>query len=88
MTRRTNQTFNKNTFQDFNSRNMAYLVRLGYAVVEPDSPIVGPAGQMNNNYEHDLRTNLSVVIDELDRRGLVDRTRLGLGGHSYARSRP
>jgi dipeptidyl aminopeptidase/acylaminoacyl peptidase len=38
---------------------------------------------MNNNYEHDLRTNLSVVIDELERRGLVDRSRIGLGGHSY-----
>jgi len=80
---RPNQTYNKNTFQTFGTRSMAYLVRLGYAVVEPDSPIVGPAGQMNNNYEHDLRTNLSVVIDELDRRQLIDRARLGLGGHSY-----
>ncbi len=80
---RPNQTYNKNSFQSFGTRSMAYLVRLGYAVVEPDSPIVGPTGQMNNNYEHDLRTNLSVVIDELDRRGLVDRTRIGLGGHSY-----
>ncbi|MBA2306470.1 MAG: S9 family peptidase, partial [Acidobacteria bacterium] len=32
---------------------------------------------------HDLRTNLSTVIDELDRRGLADRTRLAIGGHSY-----
>ena len=62
---------------------MEYFVRLGYAVVEPDSPIVGRDGQMNDNYVHDLRTNLSVVIDELDRRALVDRTRLAIGGHSY-----
>ena len=77
------RTFNKNSFQTFGSRSMAYLVRLGYALVEPDSPIVGPQGMMNNNYEHDLRNNLSVVIDELDRRGLIDRSRLALGGHSY-----
>lgn len=80
---RPNQTYNKNSFQNFGTRSMAYLVRLGYAVVEPDSPIVGPTGQMNNNYEHDLRTNLSVVIDEIERRGLVDRSRIGIGGHSY-----
>jgi dipeptidyl aminopeptidase/acylaminoacyl peptidase len=80
---RPSRTYNKNSFQSFGTRSMAYLVRLGYAVVEPDSPIVGPTGQMNNNYEHDLRTNLSVVIDELERRGLVDRSRIGLGGHSY-----
>ena len=80
---RPDRTFNKNTFQAFGLRSMEFLVRLGYAVVEPDSPIVGPAGQMNNNYVHDLRNNLAAVIDELDRRALVDRTRLAIGGHSY-----
>jgi dipeptidyl aminopeptidase/acylaminoacyl peptidase len=77
------RTFNKNTFQTFNARSMQFLVRLGYAVVEPDSPIVGPQGQMNNNYVHDLRNNLAAVIDELDRRAIIDRARLGIGGHSY-----
>ena len=80
---RPDRTFNKNAFQAFGLRSMEFLVRLGYAVVEPDSPIVGPAGQMNNNYVHDLRNNLAAVIDELDRRALVDRTRLAIGGHSY-----
>jgi len=80
---RPDRTFNKNAFPSFGSRSMEYFVRLGYAVVEPDSPIVGRDGQMNDNYVHDLRTNLSVVIDELDRRALVDRTRLAIGGHSY-----
>ncbi|HEX6322360.1 MAG TPA: prolyl oligopeptidase family serine peptidase [Vicinamibacterales bacterium] len=77
------QTFNKNSAPNFGLRSMEYFVRLGYAVVEPDAPIFGPQGAMNNNYVHDLRTNLSVIIDELDRRALVDRTRLALGGHSY-----
>ena len=79
----TGRTFNKNAFPNFGTRSMQYLARLGYAVVEPDAPIVGKAGQMNNNYEHDLRNNLSAVIDELDRRGIIDRQRLGIGGHSY-----
>ncbi|MEO7962939.1 MAG: prolyl oligopeptidase family serine peptidase [Gemmatimonadaceae bacterium] len=77
------RTYNKNAFNAFNPRSMQFLVRLGYAVVEPDTPIVGSAGQWNNNYENDLRNNLAAVIDEVDRRGLVDRTRIAIGGHSY-----
>ena len=77
------RTINKNEFPNFGTRSMQFFVRLGYAVIEPDSPIVGPQGQMNDNYEHDLRNNLAAVIDELDRRALVDRTRLAIGGHSY-----
>ena len=77
------RTFNKNAFPNFGARSMEYLIRLGYVVVEPDAPIVGESGRMNNNYEHDLRNNLAAVIDELDERGIIDRRRLGLGGHSY-----
>ena len=77
------RTYNKNAFPNMGLRSIEYLVRLGYAVVEPDAPIVGEAGKMNNNYEHDLRNNLAAVIDELDGRGIIDRQRLGLGGHSY-----
>ena len=77
------RTYNINAHPNFSTRSIEYLVRLGYAVVEPDAPIVGKAGQMNNNYQHDLRNNLAAVIDELDERGIIDRKRLGLGGHSY-----
>jgi dipeptidyl aminopeptidase/acylaminoacyl peptidase len=80
---RPDRTFNKNSFPNFGLRSMEFFVRLGYAIIEPDSPIVGPQGQMNNNYVHDLRNNLAAVIDELDRRKLADRTRLAIGGHSY-----
>jgi dipeptidyl aminopeptidase/acylaminoacyl peptidase len=77
------RTYNRNSFANFGLRSMEFLVRLGYAVVEPDAPIVGEQGAMNNNYEHDLRNNLLAVIDEIDRRGWVDRHRIGIGGHSY-----
>ncbi len=77
------RTFNKNQFPNMGTRSIQYLARLGYAVVEPDAPIVGPDGQWNNNYENDLRNNLAAAIDEVDRRGLVDRQRMGIGGHSY-----
>ncbi len=80
---RPDRTFNKNAFPNFGTRSMEFFTRLGYTVVEPDSPIVGAQGAMNDNYVHDLRTNLAVVIDELDKRGFADRHRLAIGGHSY-----
>ena len=64
-------------------RSVAILTLAGYAVVEPDVPIVGPAGRMNDNYVHDLRNSLWAAIDECDKRGIIDRDRLACGGHSY-----
>jgi dipeptidyl aminopeptidase/acylaminoacyl peptidase len=83
---RPDRAFNKNTFQNFGTRSMQFFVRLGYAVVvdTPGAiPIVGPNGQQNNNYVNDLRNGLAAIIDELDRRAIVDRNRLAIGGHSY-----
>ncbi len=85
------KTYNKNAFPNFGNRSMQFFVRLGYAVITDTTgrtgsagvPIVGPLGQQNNNYVNDLRNDLAAAIDELDRRGLVDRTRLAIGGHSY-----
>ncbi len=77
------RTYNRNEAPNFGTRSMQFFIRLGYAVVEPDAPIVGPTGKMNDNYEHDLRNNLAAVIDELDRRAMIDRHRLAIGGHSY-----
>jgi len=70
-------------FPNFGSLSKQFLVSLGYVVIENDSPIVGAAGEMNNNYVNDLRNNLSATIDDLDRRMLIDRQRLAIGGHSY-----
>ncbi|MGD8359797.1 MAG: prolyl oligopeptidase family serine peptidase [Gemmatimonadota bacterium] len=77
------RTYNKNAFPNFGTRSMQYLIRLGYVLVEPDAPIVGEEGAMNNHYEYDLRNDLSTVIDSIEARGYVDRSRLGIGGHSY-----
>lgn len=64
-------------------RSMSMVTLLGYALVEPDVPIIGPAGRMNDNYIPDLRNSLWAAIDELDKRGVIDRDRLACGGHSY-----
>ena len=77
------ERFNKNDFPNVGARSMQMLTLLGYALVEPDIPIVGPEGKRNDEYPHDLRNTLAAVIDELSERGWIDRRRLALGGHSY-----
>ncbi len=84
---RPDRLFNKNSFTNFGARSMEYFTRLGYAVIDPDTPIVGPQGQMNDNYVNDLRNDLSATIDELDRRQLVDRQRRGILRSSRPASR-
>ncbi len=74
---------NAHRFVTPDPRSMTILTLLGYAVVEPDVPIVGPAGRMNDNYIPDLRNSLWAAIDELDKKGIIDRDRLAIGGHSY-----
>ena len=59
------RNYNKNTFRTTAPVPWPILTRLGYVVVEPESPIVGDQGAMNNNYVHDLRNNLSAVIDTI-----------------------
>jgi dipeptidyl aminopeptidase/acylaminoacyl peptidase len=80
---RTLRTENVNRFPNGGPRTIEYLITQGYAVANFDPPIVGENGRMNDNYVSDLQMNLIAVIDELDRQGYIDRTRLGIGGHSY-----
>jgi len=58
-------------------------VTQGYALLEPDSPIMGDSGKMNDHYSRDLKENLDAVIDAAVEAGYVDRNKMGLGGHSY-----
>ena len=80
---RTKRTFNRHKFPVAGPRSMEIMATQGYAIVQPDAPIFGTAGRLNDNYVPDLRNNLSAVIDELDKQGIIDRERLGIGGHSY-----
>ncbi|HEY3287714.1 MAG TPA: prolyl oligopeptidase family serine peptidase [Gemmatimonadaceae bacterium] len=80
---RSIRTENASRFPTSGPRTIEFLAAQGYAVANFNPPIIGEAGRMNDNYVSDLRMNLYAVIDELDRQAIIDRTRLGLGGHSY-----
>ena len=72
-----------NRFPTMRSTSKELLTLLGYVLVQPDCPIVGAEGRMNDNFVADLRNSLWAVIDELDKRQIIDRNRLAIGGHSY-----
>lgn len=77
------RTRNINSFRSTGVRSMQSLVLLGYAFIEPEFPIVGPAGRMNDYYVPDTQKNWAAIIDALSEKGYIDRNRLALGGHSY-----
>jgi dipeptidyl aminopeptidase/acylaminoacyl peptidase len=74
----------ENRFPTYGPRSLAFLVTQGYAVIEPDAPIFASDGMLpNDNYVVDLRNDLVAIIDALDTLNIIDRQRLGIGGHSY-----
>jgi dipeptidyl aminopeptidase/acylaminoacyl peptidase len=84
---RSKYNTNINAYPDLEPARPASSTKLwvtqGYVLLEPDSPIMGDSGRMNNNYTRDLKENLDAVLDAAVDMGLVDRDRMGLGGHSY-----
>ncbi len=83
---RNNALENKNRkqFHHLNYRNASeFWLTQGYAVVEPDIPIVGGKNQYNNNYIAHLVDSMYGAIRKVDQMGYVDVDRLGHGGHSY-----
>jgi dipeptidyl aminopeptidase/acylaminoacyl peptidase len=84
---RSRYSTNINRFPEVPSARPASSTKLwvsqGYALIEPDIPIFGDSGRMNDNYTRDLKENLDAVLDAVVEMGFVDRNRMGIGGHSY-----
>jgi dipeptidyl aminopeptidase/acylaminoacyl peptidase len=58
----------------------------GYAILDdPKIPIVSPDGKAepNDTYVDQLVSGAQAAVDEVVRRGVGDRDRIGIGGHSY-----
>jgi dipeptidyl aminopeptidase/acylaminoacyl peptidase len=58
---------------------------LGYAVLDdPSMPIVGEGTkEPNDTYVQQLVASAQAAVDEVVRRGVADRRRIAIGGHSY-----
>ena len=61
------------------------FLTLGYAVLDnPQMPIIGENGkEPNDSYLPQLIASAEAAVDEVVRRGVTERGRIAIGGHSY-----
>ncbi len=73
-----------NTFTFLRGDNPAFFLTQGYAVLmNATIPIVGDPETMNNTFIEQAVSSGKAAIDYLDSLGIIDRNRVGVGGHSY-----
>lgn len=74
---------NEFTFPYYGS--FVYWVTRGYVVLDDASfPIIGEGTtEPNDNFIEQLVANAEAAIDAVDKLGYIDRTKVGVGGHSY-----
>jgi len=73
-----------NTFTFYRNDSPLFFVTQGYAVLmDATIPIVGDPETMNNTFIEQATASGRAAIDYLDSLGIIDRKRVGVGGHSY-----
>ncbi|HEX3449756.1 MAG TPA: prolyl oligopeptidase family serine peptidase [Isosphaeraceae bacterium] len=61
-----------------------FFVTRGYAVLDNATmPVVGDPETMNDTYVEQISAAARAAIETLDKRGVIDPKRVGVGGHSY-----
>ena len=78
-------TQNPNQFTYISWGSPIYWVARGYVVLAGAAfPIVGEGDkEPNDSFRDQLVANAKAAIDAVDELGYIDRTRVGVGGHSY-----
>ncbi|HLP92392.1 MAG TPA: prolyl oligopeptidase family serine peptidase [Saprospiraceae bacterium] len=73
-----------NTFTFYRNDSPLFMVTQGYAVLmDATIPIVGDPETMNNTFREQATASGRAAIDYLDSLGIIDRNKVGVGGHSY-----
>jgi len=72
------------TFTRLTGPSELFFLTQGYAVLDNATmPVVGDPETMNDTYVEQISAAARAAIEVLDRRGLIDPKRVGVGGHSY-----
>jgi dipeptidyl aminopeptidase/acylaminoacyl peptidase len=72
------------TFTRLTGPSQLFFVTQGYAVLdEATMPVVGDPETMNDTYVEQITAAARAAIDTLDKKGVIDPRRVGVGGHSY-----
>jgi dipeptidyl aminopeptidase/acylaminoacyl peptidase len=71
-------------FTRFSGVSHLYLLTQGYAVLDDAAmPVIGDPETMNDTFIEQISSAAAAAIDTLVERGIADRERVALGGHSY-----
>ena len=73
-----------NAFTRLAGASPLFFLTQGWAVLmDATMPVVGDPEHMNDTYVEQIAASAKATIDALDARGVVDRKRVVVGGHSY-----
>ena len=71
-------------FDSIRGASHLLLLTQGYAILDdPSMPIVGAGETANDNYVDQLVSSAEAAVDAVVARGVTDRDRIAVGGHSY-----
>jgi dipeptidyl aminopeptidase/acylaminoacyl peptidase len=73
-----------NRFTTIGGISHLFLLTQGYAILdEATMPVVGPPEEANNTFIEQVVSSAQAAIDKAVEMGVTDRSRVGVGGHSY-----
>lgn len=73
-----------NRFTTIGGASHLFLLLAGYAILDDATmPVIGDPETMNNTYVEQIVASAKAAIDKADEMGVIDRNRVGVGGHSY-----
>ena len=77
-------TGSPNRFEQFGGTSPLFLVLEGYVVLnDATMPVVGDPEKVNDTFIDQITMNAEAAVAKADELGLVDPTRIVVGGHSY-----
>jgi len=73
-----------NRFTFYRGTSQLFFVTQGYAVLDnAEMPVIGDPKTVNDTFVRQIVANAKAAIDTLDKMGVGDPKRVGVGGHSY-----
>jgi dipeptidyl aminopeptidase/acylaminoacyl peptidase len=71
-------------FTTLNGISHLFFLTQGYAILDGATmPVIGDPETVNNSYIEQIVASAKAAIDKADSLGVIDRKRVGVGGHSY-----
>jgi len=71
-------------FTYYRGYSQLFFITQGYALLDnAQMPVIGDPKTMNDSFVQQIVASAQAAIDKLDRMGIVDPKRVGVGGHSY-----